>query len=86
MICPFCGSDEIKVIKTITQVENVIRYRLCLNCTRSFSTNETIRATEPYLKKYNEIYKTKQKADKGLFEEIYSDEEWDKGEKNEQRD
>lgn len=41
MKCPFCRSEDISVVKTIKYDDVVVRYRLCLDCDRSFKTAES---------------------------------------------
>lgn len=45
MECPACGSNRIKVTKTINYKDAIIRHRYCKSCKRYFSTTEVIIAT-----------------------------------------
>ena len=62
MICPFCASEELSVVKTIKDIDRTVRYRMCESCGEVFKTIERIatqnaKEKEQYLREYNEIYK-----------------------------
>jgi transcriptional regulator NrdR family protein len=48
MKCPFCKSEDHRVIDTRRYDTVIIRIRLCLKCKFSFETIELLRANAPY--------------------------------------
>jgi len=57
MKCPFCGSDEDKVIdsRAIKDFGEIRRRRECLTCSRRFTTYERIEEVMPQVIKKNEV-------------------------------
>ena len=57
MKCPFCGSDEDKVIdsRAIKDFVEIRRRRECLTCSRRFTTYERIEEMMPQVVKKNEV-------------------------------
>jgi len=47
MICPFCHSENIKVIDTRKYDTVVVRVRLCLSCLEPFQTHEQLSTHPP---------------------------------------
>lgn len=47
MKCPFCHSDDIKVIDTRKFETCIRRVRLCLSCNQAFQTAEEIQLITP---------------------------------------
>ncbi len=48
MKCPFCQSENHRIIDTRRYDTVVIRIRLCLGCSFSFETCEQLRANTPH--------------------------------------
>jgi transcriptional repressor NrdR len=57
MKCPFCGSDEDKVIdsRAIKDFVEIRRRRECLTCSRRFTTYERIEEMMPQVVKKNDV-------------------------------
>jgi transcriptional repressor NrdR len=57
MKCPFCGSDEDKVIdsRAIKDFGEIRRRRECLTCSRRFTTYERIEEVMPQVVKKNDV-------------------------------
>jgi transcriptional regulator NrdR family protein len=41
MICPYCGSNQIRVMDTMPGEEEIYRRKKCRNCCKIFRTKET---------------------------------------------
>ncbi|HNT26979.1 MAG TPA: transcriptional regulator NrdR [bacterium] len=57
MKCPFCGSDEDKVIdsRAIKDLAEIRRRRECITCGRRFTTYERIEEVMPQVVKKNDV-------------------------------
>ena len=52
MECPFCESERVIVTRTISNKNNIVRYRKCKTCNKDFTTIEVFKEIlEEYIDK-----------------------------------
>ena len=71
MVCPKCGSEQVRVQDTLHDIDNVIyRRRKCIACKNTFRTIETLAPdTEDFRKKYASAAERKSGLIKKIQEE-----------------